>query len=136
MKNEKKRVKLLICFWLHYVVFLFILKRTFFSAFCVFGSYFRTLAVTLVSDFLKLFFGGFSDQKATGNTDVGSVLLVWQGIFFPPIQLSPQTLLQCSYNPSVQSHASTSAHTLKIPDTGSHTTIWTHENAAYTCRNE
>ena len=36
---------------------------------------------------------------------------------------------------SVQSHASTSTHMLKIPNTGSHTTALTHENTAHTGRN-
>ena len=37
---------------------------------------------------------------------------------------------QCS--PSVQSRASTSVHALKIPNTGSHTIVWTQENIAQT----
>ena len=34
------------------------LKSHFFSAFCVFGSYFRTLSVNFVADFLFLLGGG------------------------------------------------------------------------------
>jgi len=38
--------------------------------------------------------------------------------FFSQSQLSVQTLIQCPYSLHVQSHASTSVCTLKIPDTG------------------
>ena len=41
-----------------------------------------------------------------------------------------QTFLQCPYSPRVQSHASTAVSMLKIQNTGSHTIVWTHENAA------
>ena len=44
-------------------------------------------------------------------------------------------LLQCLYNPCVQLRASTCVCTLKIPNTGSQTTVWTHENTAHTDRN-
>ena len=40
---------------------------------------------------------------------------------FCPSQLPVQTLLRCPYSPRVQSHASTSERTLKIPNAGSHT---------------
>ena len=40
---------------------------------------------------------------------------------FFPSHLSVQTLLQCPYSPRVQSHASASVRTLRIPNTGSHT---------------
>ena len=46
--------------------------------------------------------------------------------------LSLQTLLRCPYSPRGQSHASTPVLTLKIPNTGSHTIIWTHDNTAQT----
>ena len=36
------------------------------------------------------------------------------------------------YCPRVQSHASTSVRTLKIPNTGSHTIVWTYKNTALT----
>ena len=42
------------------------------------------------------------------------------------------TVLQSPYT---QSYASTSVWTLKIPKTGSHTIVWTHENMAHTDRN-
>ena len=45
--------------------------------------------------------------------------------FFSQHQLPVQTLLQCPYSPHVQSHASTSVSTLKIPNTGSRTIVWT-----------
>ena len=47
---------------------------------------------------------------------------------------SPRVNFQCRLShgvrtaPCVQSHESTSAHTLKIPDIGSHTNALTHEN--------
>ena len=47
-------------------------------------------------------------------------------------QLPVRTFLRCPYSPRVQSHASTSACTLKIPDTRSHTIVWTHENTVHT----
>ena len=40
-----------------------------------------------------------------------------------------QLLLWCLYNPCVQSHASTSVHVLKIPNTAGHA-VWTHKNTA------
>ena len=42
-----------------------------------------------------------------------------------------QALLRWPYSPCVQLHASTSVHTLEIPDTSNHTSIWTPENTAY-----
>ena len=39
-----------------------------------------------------------------------------------------KTLLRCPHSPGVQSHAPASARTLKIPNTDSHTIVWTHEN--------
>ena len=50
-------------------------------------------------------------------------------------ELTVQTLLRCSYSPRVQSHASTSGGTLKIPNPGSHTIVCTQENTAHTGRN-
>ena len=45
------------------------------------------------------------------------------------------TLLRCPYSPRVQSHASASVCMLKIPNTGSYTIVWTHENTTHTDRN-
>ena len=45
-----------------------------------------------------------------------------------------QTLLRYPYSPRVQSHASTSERTLKIPNTGSHTVVGTDGNTAHTDR--
>ena len=50
-------------------------------------------------------------------------------------RVSFQCRLWCLYSPRVQSHASTSARTLKIPNTGSHTIVRKQENAAHTDRN-
>ena len=50
--------------------------------------------------------------------------LVWQRLFSQS-QLPVQTLLRCPYSPLVLSHASTSGYTLKIPNSGSHTIVWT-----------
>ena len=44
-------------------------------------------------------------------------------------------LLRCPYSPRVQLNASTSVRTLKIQNTGSHTSVWSHENTAFTDRN-
>ena len=55
--------------------------------------------------------------------------------FFSQSYLPVQTLLRCPYSPRVQSHAAASVHTLKIPNSGSHTIVWTNENAAPTERN-
>ena len=41
------------------------------------------------------------------------------------------THLRCSCSPRVQSLASTSVCTVKIPSTGSHTIVWTHKNTAH-----
>ena len=54
---------------------------------------------------------------------------------FSPSQLPVQTLLRRPYSPCVQSLASTSERTLKIPNTGSHTIVWTHESTAHADRN-
>ena len=54
-------------------------------------------------------------------------------------ELSPKINFRCrlAYGVcvSVQSHASAAVHALKIPNIGSHTIVWTHENAAHTDRN-
>ena len=50
---------------------------------------------------------------------------------FPLSQLPVQTLLRCPYSPRVQSHASKSGRTLKIPDTGSHT-LFAHTEILHT----
>ena len=42
-------------------------------------------------------------------------------------------VLRCPYSPRVQLHASTSACMLKIPNTGSHTIVWTQENTLILC---
>ena len=84
-----------------------------------------------------------TDRNARRNTDVGSTLPYNNGVFFSFFfffsfsqgQLSVQTLLRCSCRPRVQSHASTSARTIKIPNTGNHTILWTHKNTAHTSRN-
>ena len=49
----------------------------------------------------------------------------------PPVNF----LCRLSYGIRVQLHASTSVHTLKIPNTASHTIVWTHKNTAHTDRN-
>ena len=63
------------------------------------------------------------------------LMLVWvpsAARDFSPSQLLVQTLLQCLCSPCVQPHASKSVHMLKIPNTGSHTAVWTHRNG-YHC---
>ena len=40
-------------------------------------------------------------------------------------------LLLCPYSPRVQSRAATSVRTLKMANTGSHTIVWTQEEAAH-----
>ena len=55
---------------------------------------------------------------------------MWQGTFLPE-SASSVDYLTVPYSPSVQSHASTSVRTLKIPNTGSHTIVWTQENTAH-----
>ena len=52
--------------------------------------------------------------------------------FFPNSQHSVQILLWCLYSTCVQSHALASAHTLQVPSTESHTTLWTNENTVRT----
>ena len=59
----------------------------------------------------------------------------WGQGLFSQSHLPLQTLLRCPYSPRVQSLASTSANSLKIPHTGSHTIVWTHENTAHIGRN-
>ena len=55
---------------------------------------------------------------------------------FSQSQLLAWTLLRCPYSPRVQSHVSITVRTLKIPNTGSHTVVWTHKNTTHTDRNE
>ena len=78
-----------------------------------------------------------TDRNARRNTDVSSTLPYSNGVvcFFSQGQLSVQTLLRGSCRPRVQSHASTSARTIKIPNTDNHTILWTHKNTAHTGRN-
>ena len=55
--------------------------------------------------------------------------------FLSQTQFPVQTLVRCPYSPCVWSHASTSVRTLTIPNTGSHTIVWTHENTTHIGRN-
>ena len=55
---------------------------------------------------------------------------------------SPKVNFQCrlsnsvrTCSPRVQSRASTSVRTLKIPSSGSHTIVWTHKNTSHNDRN-
>ena len=55
---------------------------------------------------------------------------------------SPRVNFQCSLSDGVRTapvcnciHPPTSVRTLKIPDTGSHTIVWTQDNTAHTDRN-
>ena len=71
--------------------------------------------------------GRWSDRKVRRNTDTAaSIHWCGKGFFLPRVKLSVQTLPRCSYSPRVQSHTSTSVRTLTISNTGSHTTVWTH----------
>ena len=73
-------------------------------------------------------------DKAGRNTDAGWGPGCGRG-FFSRGQLSVQTLFRCPLSPRVQSLASTSERTLKIPDINSHMIVWTHENTAHADRN-
>ena len=53
---------------------------------------------------------------------------------FSSSQLSMQTVLWCLHSPHRQSHVSSSVYVLKIPNTGSHTTVWTDENITHADR--
>ena len=53
-------------------------------------------------------------------------------LLFSQSWLSVQTLLRCPYSPRGQQQASKSVRTWKIPSTGSHSIVWTHENTAPT----
>ena len=70
------------------------------------------------------------NEKARSNTDANSSPHCDKG-FFSQIPLSVPTLLRCPCSPWVQFHALTSVCTLKIPNTGSNTIVWTHENTAH-----
>ena len=50
--------------------------------------------------------------------------------FLSQSQLAVQTYLQCSCSPCMHSHA-TSMCLLKIPNTGSHSIVWTHEHIVH-----
>ena len=71
--------------------------------------------------------------SSAGLTEKTGTILMWVRVpgeardFFSQSQL-PCRLSHGAYTaPCVQSHASTSVHTLKIPNTGSHTIVWTQE---------
>ena len=64
------------------------------------------------------------------GTDVG--LNPWSGKgFFSQSQLSVQTLLVSVKPPPVHLHISTCVCTLKIPNAGRHTIVWTQENCRH-----
>ena len=68
-----------------------------------------------------------SDRKVRGNSCMTRVRVPGAANRdCSPSQLSVQTLLRCPRSPRVQSHTSTSVRTLKIPNTESHTIVWTH----------
>ena len=74
-----------------------------------------------------------SDWKARCSTDGG--LSSWcSRRFFPRVNFQ-RRLLRCPYSTRVQSHTSMSVCTLKIPNAGSHTIVWTHKNTTHTDRN-
>ena len=73
-------------------------------------------------------------EKARRNANANSSSPGREGDFSPS-QIPVQTVLRCPYSPCVQSRASTSVCTLKIPNTGSHTVVWTHENTTHAGRN-
>ena len=70
--------------------------------------------------------GRASNWKARHNNDAGLSPWCSDG-FFSQGRPQVQTLLWCLFNPRVQLHASTSVCRVKIPNTGSHTIVWTHE---------
>ena len=74
-----------------------------------------------------------SDWKSWGNTDI--VSSPHKGRDFSPRVNFQCRLSGCQYSPCVQLHASMSVRMLKIPDTGSHITVWTHEYTTHTDRN-
>ena len=55
--------------------------------------------------------------------------------FFPRVNFQCKLSYGVHTAPQVQSHTSTSVRTVKIPNTGSHTIVWTRENTAHTGRN-
>ena len=63
------------------------------------------------------------------NTDAGSIPQSDKGLFS---QSQPPVQTLCPYSPRVQSHVSASVSTLKIPNTGSHTIVWSHKNTPHT----
>ena len=69
--------------------------------------------------------GRASDCKARRNADTGSSPWGGKGPFHQS-RLSAQTLLRCPYSPCDQVHASWSKRTLKTPNTGGLTIVWTH----------
>ena len=74
------------------------------------------------------------DWKAKRTTDPGSSPWCGKG-FFSQSQLPVLTFLWSPNSPRVQSHASTSVRPLKIPNTGTHTIVYTNETTAHTDRN-
>ena len=72
--------------------------------------------------------GVVSNSKAKRSAGAG--VSPWCGKGF-----TPTVNFQCLCSLSAQSHASASVRTLKIPNTGSNTIVWTHENATHTSRN-
>ena len=105
---------------------------------CFSNSFQMLTAVQAVMVFgFKYRGGGIAQwvERPTENPDAILMQVRIPGVaflFLSHSQLSVQTFLRCPYRPRVQSHASTSVRTLKIPNTGSHAIVWTHENTALT----
>ena len=82
-----------------------------------------------VSHFVKLCGAGVAQLVELWTEKVGPGSIPWCGEgFFSQSQLSVLTPLRCSCSPHVQSFASMSVRSLKIPDAGSHAIAWTHKN--------
>ena len=64
----------------------------------------------------------------------GSSSRCGKGFYFPQSTSSADSLTVSVQPPCAISHASTSVRTLKIPNTGSHTIVWTQENTTHAVR--
>ena len=80
--------------------------------------------------------GGGGDSSVGGKS---GAILMWVWVFgttgdsfSPSVNFQSRLSYGVCTAPRVQSHASTSVRTLKIPNTGSQTIVWTHQNTTCT----
>ena len=75
------------------------------------------------------------EKKNMRNLTVTQIRVPSAARFFLPESTFSADSLTVSAQPLVSNHTHQNLRRLKIPNTGSHTTVWTHEHTAHTDRN-